>query len=209
MNQQKNIYPPRRIYAISIYVLLLPAAMCGVFSVIDSHIYAAGLSPVTISAEAKPKKVVFIAGTPSHGQDIHEWEKDAQFLKQSLNLAANIKPLSIDIHYNGWPENSDALDDADAVVFLSDGREHHPLKEPDRLAKIRELARRGVGLAFLHYAVDPPDGAEADFMEWMGGYYERGYSPKPNQHSESLAGEKQPPNISGLPRLCSRGRMVF
>lgn len=179
MNQQKNIYPPRRIYAISIYVLLLPAAMCGVFSVIDSHIYAAGLSPVTVSAEAKPKKVVFIAGTPSHGQDIHEWEKDAQFLKQSLNLAANIKPLSIDIHYNGWPENSDALDDADAVVFLSDGREHHPLKEPDRLAKIRELARRGVGLAFLHYAVDPPDGAEADFMEWMGGCYESGYSQNP------------------------------
>lgn len=179
MNQQKNIYPPRRIYAISIYVLLLLAAMCGVFSVIDSHIYAAGLSPVTISAEAKPKKVVFIAGTPSHGQDIHEWEKDAQFLKQSLNSAANVKPLSIDIHYNGWPENSDALDDADAVVFLSDGREHHPLKEPDRLAKIRELARRGVGLAFLHYAVDPPDGAEADFLEWMGGYYERGYSQNP------------------------------
>lgn len=179
MNQQKNIYPPRRIYAISIYVLLLPAAMCGVFSVIDSHIYAAGLSPVTISAEAKPKKVVFIAGTPSHGQGNHEWEKDAQFLKQSLNSAANVKPLSIDIHYNGWPENSDALDDADAVVFLSDGREHHPLKEPDRLAKIRELARRGVGLAFLHYAVDPPDGAEADFMEWMGGCYERGYSQNP------------------------------
>ena len=104
---------------------------------------------------------------------------DAQFLKQCLHGAANIGSLNIDIHYNGWPQNPRDLDDADAIVFLSDGFEHHPLKAPERLKKIRKLAKLGVGLAFLHYSIDPPEGAESDFLEWMGGYYEHGYSQNP------------------------------
>ncbi|MHC4325279.1 MAG: ThuA domain-containing protein [Planctomycetota bacterium] len=126
-----------------------------------------------------PKTIAFIAGVPSHGEGNHEWDKDAQFLKQCLDGAANIELLNIDIHYNGWPQNPHDLDDADAIVFLSDGIEHHPLKVPERLKKIRKLAKRGVGLAFLHYSIDPPEGAEADFLEWMGGYYDRGYSQNP------------------------------
>jgi len=131
------------------------------------------------NAQDRPKTIAFIAGTPSHGEGNHEWEQDAQFLKQCLNGAPNIETLKIDIHYDGWPENPSDLDDADAIVFLSDGFEHHPLKVPERLAKIRKLAKRGAGLAFLHYSIEPPEGAESDFLEWMGGYYERGYSQNP------------------------------
>ncbi len=126
-----------------------------------------------------PKTIAFIAGTPSHGEGNHEWDKDAQFLKHCLDGAPGIQDLKIDIHYDGWPKNSSDLDDADAIVFLSDGFEHHPLKEPGRLEKIRKLAKRGAGLAFLHYSIEPPEGAESDFLEWMGGYYERGYSQNP------------------------------
>ena len=126
-----------------------------------------------------PKTIAFIAGTPSHGEGTHVWDQDAQFLKQCLHGAPNIENLKIDIHYDGWPRNQSDLDDADAIVFLSDGFEHHPLKAPERLAKIRKLAKRGVGLAFLHYSIEPPEGAESDFLEWMGGYYERGYSQNP------------------------------
>ena len=131
------------------------------------------------TAKDTSKTIAFIAGTPSHGEGVHEWDQDAQFLKQCLHGAANIESLNIDIHYNGWPQNPRDLDDADAIVFLSDGVEHHPLKAPERLKKIRKLAKRGVGLAFLHYSIDPPEGAESDFLEWMGGYYERGYSQNP------------------------------
>ena len=131
------------------------------------------------TAKDTPKTIAFISGTPSHGEGNHEWDQDAQFLKQCLHGAANIESLNIDIHYNGWPQNPRDLDDADAIVFLSDGIEHHPLKAPERLKKIRKLAKRGVGLAFLHYSIDPPEGAESDFLEWMGGYYERDYSQNP------------------------------
>ena len=129
--------------------------------------------------ESDVRKVVFIAGKPSHGEGNHEWDKDARFLKQSLEAATNIEPLVIEIHDNGWPENPADLDDADAVVFLTDGYKMHPLNEPGRMAKIHELAGRGIGLAFLHYSVEPPEGREADFIEWMGGCYERGYSQNP------------------------------
>jgi type 1 glutamine amidotransferase len=125
------------------------------------------------------RKVVFIAGEPSHGEGTHEWEKDAQLLKESLEGAPDIEPLDIQIHHNGWPDNPADLDGADAVVFLTDGYKMHPLNEPGRIEKIHELAGRGVGLAFLHYSVEPPEGREADFIKWMGGCYERGYSQNP------------------------------
>jgi type 1 glutamine amidotransferase len=129
--------------------------------------------------EVGKRKVVFIAGKPSHGEGNHEWEKDAQFLKQCLEGAPNVEPLEITIYYNGWPDHPADLDDADAIVFLADGNKMHPLIEPSRAAKIRELAKQGVGLAFLHYCVEPPEGMETEFMEWMGGCYERGYSQNP------------------------------
>jgi len=129
--------------------------------------------------ETKTRKVAFIAGKPTHGEGTHEWDKDARFLKQCLENATHIEPLEIAIHYNGWPENPADLDDADAIVFLTDGNKLHPLIEPDRLAKIHELAKRGVGLAFLHFSVEPPQGKEEDFKQWMGGCYERGYSQNP------------------------------
>ncbi|MEJ2702589.1 MAG: ThuA domain-containing protein, partial [Sedimentisphaerales bacterium] len=144
---------------------------------------ALGIVFVVGSCDRKPetdtRKVVILAGKPSHGEGNHGWDKDAQLLKQCLEGDANVGRLDIDVQYNGWPENPADLDDADAIVFLTDGHKMHPLNEPGRMAKIGELAGRGVGLAFLHYAVEPPEGAEADFIEWMGGCYERGTSQNP------------------------------
>ena len=138
--------------------------------------WTAGLSPV---ADTKPKKIAFLAGKPSHGEGCHEWNQDAQLVKECLQQATNVEPPQIDIYRNGWPENAAALDDVDAVIFFADGREQHPLAVPGRIEKIRELARRGKGIAFLHYSVDPPEGAFKDFLDWMGGSYEVGYSQNP------------------------------
>jgi len=138
--------------------------------------WAAGLSP---AAGTKAKKVAFLAGKPSHGEGNHEWDKVARYVKDCLQQATNIDPLQIDVYDNAWPANPAALDDADAIVFFADGRESHPLAEPGRLARIRELAQRGTGLAFLHYSIDPPAGAQPDLTAWMGGCYEAGYSQNP------------------------------
>ena len=131
------------------------------------------------AADDAPKKIALIAAAASHGEGHHDWDQDAQFLKQCLDEASNVESLVVDIHYDGWPQDPRDLDDVDAIVFLTDGVDLHPLKEPDRRAKIRQLAKKGAGLMFVHYAVDPPEGAGPDLLEWIGGCYERGYSQNP------------------------------
>ena len=154
----------------SIYLLSLLIAALGIVFVIGS---------CDRTSETSIRKVVFLAGKPTHGEGCHSWEDTAQLLKQCLLDAPDVEPLRIDIYNNGWPDDPAALDDADAIVFLSDGFKDHPLSEPDRAAKIRKLAKRGVGLAFFHYSIEPPEGGEPDLLEWIGGCYERGYSQNP------------------------------
>jgi len=141
--------------------------------------WSAGLTPVPESGAVKPKKIAFLAGKPSHGEDIHGWEKDAEFVKQCLLHATNIGPVQIDVYNAGWPGDPGALDDVDAIIFFADGRDLHPLKEPARAVKIRELAKQGKGLVFLHYSIDPPEGLQEDMRRWMGGCYQVGLSQNP------------------------------
>lgn len=138
--------------------------------------WAAGLTP---TPESKPKKIAFLAAKPSHGEGCHGWDVDAAFVKDCLLHATNIQPPQIDIYNDAWPKDESVLDDADAVIFFADGREHHPLAVPGRIEKIRELAKKGKGIAFLHYSIDPPPGAMPDFLDWMGGSYEVGLSQNP------------------------------
>ena len=119
-------------------------------------------------AADKPTRIALIAATPSHGAGHHDWDQDAQFIKQSLQEAPNVENLIIDIHNDGWPKNPRDLDNADAIVFLTDGAAMSPLKEPGRVAEIDRLAKKGVGLMFVHYAVDPPEGAGPKLLEWIG-----------------------------------------
>lgn len=151
--------------------------------------WAAGLTPVgsvparaseeTPHGVAASKKIAFLAGKPSHGEGCHDWYKDTEFVKQCLQQATNIEPPQIDIYHDGWPQDASVLDAVDAVVFFTDGREHHPLAVPGRIEKMRELARKGKGIAFLHYSVDPPEGGYQDLLDWMGGSYEVGVSQNP------------------------------
>ena len=138
--------------------------------------WAAGLAPVP---ETRPKRIAFLTAKPSHGEGFHDWDQDAALVKDYLVHARNMDPPQIDTHNDGWPKDDSMLDSVDAVVFFADGREHHPLAVPGRIEKIRELAKRGKGVAFLHYSIDPPEGALPDFLDWMGGSYEVGLSQNP------------------------------
>ncbi len=125
-------------------------------------------------------RIAFIAAAPSHGEGEHEWDQDAQYVRDCILQADNINQMvKIDIYDNGWPKNSSDLDNADAIVFFTDGRKMHTLTDKKRLEKIDQLAKKGVGLAFLHYSIDPPEGAESYFLDWIGGCYEKGKSQNP------------------------------
>ncbi len=54
--------------------------------------------------------------------------------------------------------------------------------QKDRLDRVlKPLMDKGVGLACLHYAVEVPKGKPGDaFLNWIGGYYESGFSTNPH-----------------------------
>jgi uncharacterized protein len=149
------------------------------------------------SYAAPSKKIVLIAGPASQDKDSHNWPGVARLLKKCLDSASNVKGIRTEVVLNGWPKDAAVLADADAIVLLSDGLQAHPWAKPQRLKKIRQLAKKGVGLAFIHYAVTPPKGAEVDFLEWIGGYREIGYSQNPITTVEVSPASKKHPICRG------------
>ena len=104
----------------------------------------------------RPKKIVLVAGTKSHGPGHHEYEQGARLLKACLDSSPNVPPLVTEVHTDGWPKDPATFDDADTIFFFCDGSDHderdHPLLRPERLATIeRQMkARLRPGRAALH-----------------------------------------------------------
>lgn len=123
------------------------------------------------------KKIVLVAGAPSHGPWDHEFNAGVQLLNQCLR---DQKSLLSTFYLNGWPKDVTAFDNADAILFYMDGGEGHPAIQKNRIEQLDLLARQGVGLGFAHYGVECPAGAPGEaFQRWMGGYYEHRYSVNP------------------------------
>lgn len=129
------------------------------------------------AADEGPKKVVFLAGKASHGYGEHEHKAGSLLLARALE--AGMPGFEAEVVTEGWPEDESVLDGADAVVIYCDGAGGH-IALPHR-PKMVELMERGVGLACLHFAVEVPAGPEGDdFLDWLGGYFELGWSVNPH-----------------------------
>ncbi len=138
---------------------------------------AGGLPAATIAANNQPKKLVLIAGTPSHGPGDHEFNAGIRLLAKCLHGVPNLETV---VFLNGYPKDDSALDTADAIVCYADGGNGHPLIRDKRLERIGQLMAKGVGLMCMHYGVEvPKDLGGPQFQEWIGGYYEHAYSVNP------------------------------
>lgn len=129
---------------------------------------------------AEPKKLMLIAGKPSHPPRMHEFNAGVQLLAKCLKESA--PQVGVTISLNGWPADEKVLDGADAIVFYMDGREKHEAVQEQgrRLKKLQSLVDRGVGIGCMHYAVEvAPDAAGAEFKRWIGGHYEHMHSVNP------------------------------
>jgi type 1 glutamine amidotransferase len=125
------------------------------------------------------KKLVLVAGRPSHASGEHEHRAGCLLAEKCLDAAG--VPLVTTVYANGWPNDPTAFDNADAVFFFSDGGERHPVLQSNRLAQIDALAKRGVGVACLHYAVEvPKEKGGPQFLDWLGGYFEPHWSVNPH-----------------------------
>lgn len=123
------------------------------------------------------RKLVLIAGKPSHPPLMHEFRAGCLLLEKCLQ---NVEGLSVEVHDNGWVSDESTFDDADAVVIYADGGGKHPALQGENLETLRKLVARGVGFGCMHYGVEvPPGEANEEFKAWIGGHYEHMYSCNP------------------------------
>jgi type 1 glutamine amidotransferase len=133
----------------------------------------AATAPAARAAPQEAKNIVFVHGKASHGYGGHAYGAAFRMLARILN--ENVPAVTAEV----VRDDADlaVLDTADAVVLGSDG---------GRLVKtlgdrLEPLMEKGVGLACLHYTVDPADPkAVARLIEWIGGAYERHWSVNPH-----------------------------
>ena len=123
------------------------------------------------------KKIVLVAGNNSHGPGEHEFEAGVHCLRRCLDQVPGVVAAD---YYQGWPADPTAFDNADAVFSYADGGGGHPFLQKDHLEIVAGLVKKGVGVGFCHYAVEVPrDRGGPQFLQWIGGYYESGYSANP------------------------------
>jgi type 1 glutamine amidotransferase len=151
-----------------------PAAVLSVLTLLVTCGFSGRAEAAT--ADGK-KKLVLIAGRPSHPPRMHEFRAGALLLQKCLT---GVPGLVVEVHDNGWVKDEKALDDADAVVIYADGGKGHPALQGDRPARIASLTDKGVGFGCMHFGVEVPAGeAGRQFQKWIGGYYEHLFSCNP------------------------------
>lgn len=134
------------------------------------------------TAAAEPTKIVLLAGRPSHGPGDHEFNAGCKLLAKCLAQVPGVEPVVV---AGGWPSDESVFDGAKALIFFMDGGSGHPAIQGDHLAKLQKLVDKGVGLGFMHYAVEVPKGEAGDkFRDWIGGYYETHFSTNPHWKAE-------------------------
>src|SRR5690349_19812123 len=103
-----------------------------------SIVVSVGLMSLTgSSAEARPTKIVLIAGKPSHGPGEHEFNAGTILLTDCLKKMKGIEPVMVK---GGWPEDESVFEGARAVVFYMDGGSGHPMiQTKERIALMKKL----------------------------------------------------------------------
>ena len=133
------------------------------------------LAAVT-SCAPEAAKIVFVPGELSHGYGMHEHRAGLLLVARSLKQQWP-ELETVVTEKDAWPP-ADVLADADAIVMACEGSKHVALPHID---EVDALADRGVGIAMIHYAVEPPEGPGAEAVRrWIGGNHERGWSINPD-----------------------------
>ncbi len=143
------------------------------------------------------KKVVMIAGPPSHASGQHEFNAGVKLLAKRLRAAGS---LAVATSHNGWPKDPTAFDNADGIVFYADGQGRHPVMR--HFEQVDALTKKGVGVMCMHYAVHVAPGKEGEyFKRWIGGFYETDYSSNPHWNADLKIGKDHPITRGVAPKV--------
>jgi hypothetical protein len=108
---------------------------------------------------------------------MHEFRAGCLLLKSCLDAVPGVTTL---VYSNGWPESDSVFEGADAVVIYADGGAGHPAIKGNHREVLGALAKKGVGIGFMHFGVEiPSTNGGPEFLEWIGGYYENQFSVNP------------------------------
>ncbi|MSU63726.1 MAG: hypothetical protein EXS31_15220 [Pedosphaera sp.] len=144
----------------------------------------------TVGLRAADKKIVIIAGSRSHGAGEHEFKAGCSLINKCLDSVPGVKPV---LTLNGWPKDESIFEGASAVFIYSDGGGGHPAIQGENLKTLGKLMDKGVGLACGHYGVEvPKEKGGAEFLQWMGGYFEMNWSVNPHWTAEFSKFPKHP-----------------
>jgi hypothetical protein len=131
------------------------------------------------AAPSETRKIIFIAGGPSHGFMAHDYLAGSKLLADRINA---VPGFSATVYYDEWPP-SEKLDGASAIILYADGADAHPALPHKR--ELVDLSRKGVGIGMIHFAVEvPKEKAGAEWMRMIGGYFETDYSVNPFWHAQ-------------------------
>ncbi len=137
-------------------------------------------------AHAK-KKILFLAGPPSHSNGEHEFRAGCMLLADALNESG--LEVEAKVHYYGWPKDESIFEGVDACIIYADagGRLGNKVEFLDQRVK------SGMGIMFMHYGVHPSkEVGEKYFKPWIGGYMETGWSVNPHWIADMTARKGHP-----------------
>ncbi len=127
------------------------------------------------------KNIALIAGKKSHGPEgngIHDYGWSVKLLKVMLDNSNVRERVRVEYHLDGWPADARTLDDADAIMVISDGRDGPLYEEAPHFktqAQAEAVARqvkRGCGFLTFHFSTFAPDARAAEILDWSGGYFD-------------------------------------
>ena len=135
------------------------------------------LCGAVVSADAADKKIVLIAGKPSHGPGEHEYRAGSLLFQKCLTGVPGVNVLVVS---NDWPKDEMILEGADAIVMFCTGAGGHPAVQGNRAQTLDALVQKGCGFGTVHFGVEvEKNKGGAEFLRWQGGYFETFYSVNP------------------------------
>lgn len=151
-------------------LLLVPALLIGLSSALSAV-------PDTGAGDQDKRHVYFVADGPSHGYGEHDHKAGTHLLAN--HLEKGVSGVETTVYTGGWPDADDAFKDADAIAMYCNGGGGHVAM--GHLDQLDRLAKNGVGIVALHYAVEVPTGKPGSrFQDWIGGHFETHHSVNPH-----------------------------
>ncbi|MFQ3226593.1 MAG: type 1 glutamine amidotransferase [Lentimonas sp.] len=134
-----------------------------------------GLCGVQAAFAETTKDIIFLAGKKSHGYGAHEHRAGSLLLARCFN-DSGLDVTARVVTDGAWPK-SDKI--PDAIVMYCDGFKRHMAKEHQDA--IQTWVDAGVGVSCLHFGVEvEPAELGQQFLDWIGGYFEIGWSVNPH-----------------------------